>query len=696
MFDLEQDPLEQGYAPNSYDVVVGSLVVHATAELEKTLRRIRKVLKSGGFLVIGEGSHNCTTGGFIFGPLAGWWLGVDEGRTLTPFVSRQEWTRLLRKTGFSGVDSITPQEQEDVYGVNVWVTQAIDEEVQFLREPLSSSPDTNKIDELVIVGGKTPKTVPIVQGLQSLLVDYTVKTYVFETLAVVDFNLVGATSTVVSLADLDGAVFDDIQRDTWQGLKQMFEVGKTLLWLTSGREAEQSYANMMVGFGRTAMLETPGLRLQFLDVPDATRVDIRRVAEATLRLQVEFPENRSDILWTVESELLLDAAGRSNVARLREISEPNDRYNSVFRPISHEVDIGSSAVQLQCSPTRPFVLKKLSPYGEASESSAPTIQLRITHSLLYANRTTLGFKYIIIGEAKGQPSTYMALVTSLTSILSIRAEDAIPIELAGVSPATILASAAAYVTAEAICDPMFSGDTVAVHNAPSHLSKAIDFRSAEKGVSVSYTTDSSVPAYLSRAQASRLIPAGTRALICLSERGSENETTMIDLVSPHVRKETAHTLYAIDGTPSTVEPGDTLGQLAKKACSYAQVRSEEASDAAIIAVPLEDIKGQYVGSFDRSTVVDWSKKPGQLAEISRLDSTQIFKGDKTYWIVGLSGVLGLSLCDWMITRGARYLVLTSRHPKISPDWVEAHAANGVHVAIMPWYVFVLSCTEEYI
>ncbi|KAI0449065.1 putative polyketide synthase [Xylaria acuta] len=681
VFDLEKDPLEQGYAPGSYDVIVGSLVIHATAELEKTLHRIRKLLKPGGFLVIGEGSHNCTTGGFIFGPLAGWWLGVDEGRTLTPFVSGEEWSRILKKTGFSGIDTITPQSQENVYGVNVWVAQAVNEEIQFLREPLSSSPDAHCIERLVIVGGKTPKTEHLVNSLKSLLGEYATHIHVFETLADVDYELVDATSTVVSLADLDGAVFDDIQPDTWQDLKQMFEIGKTLLWLTTGREADQPYANMMVGFGRTAMLETPGLRLQFLDVPDVIKFDARPVAETLLRLQVDVPEDRSDLLWTVESEVLMDASGRSLIPRLRKIPEPNDRYNSAFRSIQHEVDIGSSAVRLHHNSAFEFALTELPDYGPAIESSGPTIELRITHSLPFANRVALVYKYIVIAEERSSKKMYMALISSLTSIFTIPAKEAVLFEPPGVPAAPMLLLAAAYLAATAICDSMFPGEIIAVHNAPSHISKAIDAVSSEMGVSVSYTTDSSIPPYISRIQASRLIPAGTRAFVGLSKGASENEATMSEVLASRIRKETVHTLYSIHATPSTVRSADALRQVVQKALKYAQ--EQAASDSPVIPVPLEEVRGQRINAFGLSAIVDWTKSSKQLAEVSRLDSGQIFKSDKTYWMVGLSGALGISLCDWMIDHGARYLVLTSRNPKISPDWVQGHAVNGVKVTIMP-------------
>ncbi|ORY61265.1 putative polyketide synthase [Pseudomassariella vexata] len=694
VFDLEKDPLDQGYAEGSYDVIVGSLVVHATAELEKTMHYLRRLLKPGGLLVIGEGCRNCTTGGFIFGPLAGWWLGVDEGRALTPFVSGEEWDRILKATGFSGVDTATPKEQEDVYGVTVWVAQATNDEVHFIREPLSSPPEAHRIEKLAIVGGKTAKTAHLVEALQLILMPYAAdKIRVFKTLADVDYDFADATSTVVSLADLDGAVFDDIQPSEWHDLKRMFEVGKTLLWLTSGRESDQPYANMMVGFGRTAHLETPGLRLQFLDVPDATKLDARKIAEALLRLQVEVPEDRTDILWTVESEIVLDASDHHFISRLRAMPEANDRYNSAFRPIQHEVDIGQSAVQLQREPAG-YVLKELSHYG-TSESSETTVALRITHSLLYALGTPVGPKFLVLGESTG--TKYMALVPSLTSVLNIPAKAIVSCELGGLPEATILSLAAAYLVAAAICDPLVAGETLAVHNAPSLLHQAISAEALEKNLGVVFTTDSAeeaeadsalpIPPYLSRAEASRFLPEGTRAFVGLSNhtiRRSDNELTMLAALSRHVRKETVETLYSADATPAVASSAGLLNSLAQRAFKYAQSYSgsAQASNTTSTVLALEDLVGKQI-PVELSTIVDWSKSPKQLANVSRLDSRPMFKADKTYWMVGLSGALGISLCDWMIECGTRYLVLTSRNPNIAPEWVRAHDRKGVKVTIIP-------------
>ena len=57
----------------------------------------------------------------------------------------------------------------------------------------------------------------------------------------------------------------------------------------------------------------------------------------------------------------------------------------------------------------------------------------------------------------------------------------------------------------------------------------------------------------------------------------------------------------------------------------------------------------------------------------------LFVSDKTYWLVGLAGDLGRSICDYMVGHGARHVVLTSRNPKIEAKWVENHTLHGVTV-----------------
>ena len=78
--DAEKDPLAQGFTEGAYSLIIASFVVHVTAKQEGTMRNLRKLLQPGGLLIIGEGSSDGPLqlrNGLVFGPLPGWWLGVE-------------------------------------------------------------------------------------------------------------------------------------------------------------------------------------------------------------------------------------------------------------------------------------------------------------------------------------------------------------------------------------------------------------------------------------------------------------------------------------------------------------------------------------------------------------------------------------------------------------------------------------------
>lgn len=692
VLDLEKDPLDQGYSEASYDVVVASLVIHATAKLEKTMRNLRRLLKPGGFLVVGEGNHSHFTGGYMFGPLAGWWLGAEEGRTLTPFVSGDEWDRILKATGFSGIDTATPKDQEDVYGFTVWVAQAVDEEIRFIRQPLEAPPESRRIGKLAIVGGRTAATASLVADLAAILGPYAASLATFETPGHVDDEFADAGSSVLSLADLDEPVFQNMQPGTWHGVKRLFEVDNNLMWLTSSWEADQPYAGMTVGFGRAARLETSGLRIQFVNVPDAGAVDPRAIAEAFLRFHVKAPDGRAGILWSKESEILIDRAGQQLVARIRPIQELNDRYNSAYRPIEHPVDIRTSAVQLQCEPAG-YILKLLSPYG-ATVATEAAIELRVTHSLLYAVPTPVGPQFLVLGEEQGTGAQYMALVPSVASVMNVDRDVAVLWETADMADAVAVWRAAAFIVAAALCEPLFDGDTLVVHNASEPLLDAINWQAVSNGVAVVHLSDVvapdpaiHIPPYLRRTEAGSLLPKGIRAFAGLSNHArqpSENESTLLHTLPRHVRRETLDTLYSPHASPAAAASARVLGPLMRVAVGYLRSEPQGRLGGARPSLLTPDAVVEQKVSDEPSTVVDWTSSPLQMAGVCRLDSRPMFKADKTYWIVGLSGALGISLCDWMVNGGARNLVITSRNPRIAPEWVTAHGDRGVKVAIMPW------------
>lgn len=103
-FDLERDPLEQGFEESSYDLVIAANVVHATRSLSRSLSIIHRLLKPCGTLGLVELIKLTPFMNMVFGCIEGWWAGVDEGRIDSPLQSVEQWNENLVKASFSGVD----------------------------------------------------------------------------------------------------------------------------------------------------------------------------------------------------------------------------------------------------------------------------------------------------------------------------------------------------------------------------------------------------------------------------------------------------------------------------------------------------------------------------------------------------------------------------------------------------------------
>jgi NADPH:quinone reductase-like Zn-dependent oxidoreductase/short-subunit dehydrogenase/SAM-dependent methyltransferase/acyl carrier protein len=114
--DVERDPLEQGFDPHSFDVIIASDVLHATSDVRKTLDRLKQLLGSGGTLVVVELTRPWLFMTLIFGLLKGWWLFDDDVRGSEPCVSQDTWKGVLRDAGFTDTvcvaDCPTPEQAQ--------------------------------------------------------------------------------------------------------------------------------------------------------------------------------------------------------------------------------------------------------------------------------------------------------------------------------------------------------------------------------------------------------------------------------------------------------------------------------------------------------------------------------------------------------------------------------------------------------
>jgi acyl transferase domain-containing protein/acyl carrier protein len=99
--DIEQDPLEQGFDPHSFDLIIAVNVLHATTDVRKTLDCVRRLLGSSGMLLLTEITSVWLDAAATLGLLKGWWLFQDHDlRPNGPCLSQETWRSVLADTGF--------------------------------------------------------------------------------------------------------------------------------------------------------------------------------------------------------------------------------------------------------------------------------------------------------------------------------------------------------------------------------------------------------------------------------------------------------------------------------------------------------------------------------------------------------------------------------------------------------------------
>ncbi|WP_395748899.1 SDR family NAD(P)-dependent oxidoreductase [Prosthecobacter sp.] len=107
IFDLEKPGAEQDLEAGSFDLILGSNVVHAVSDVRGTLRNIHDLLAPGGSLMFVEVATPHLWLNAVFGLTSGWWRFTDRDlRQHHPLLLRPQWESVLQEAGFSETASL--------------------------------------------------------------------------------------------------------------------------------------------------------------------------------------------------------------------------------------------------------------------------------------------------------------------------------------------------------------------------------------------------------------------------------------------------------------------------------------------------------------------------------------------------------------------------------------------------------------
>ena len=319
--NIEDDPVGQNFEPESFDLVVAALVLHATARIGQTLHHVRRLLKPGGKLVLIE-ITNVRAQLFPFGTLPGWWLGEPKielrdvkdslhlseltGTVATkevfredgPLLTETQWDRSLKQSGFSGVD----RSLHDYPGEAVHSNSTLISTVSIKAEPPSA----------------ITKDWIIVQSHESSR--YSLSALKEEVKAIVGnvplFVSLSQISTIdlkdcycIFLDELECPMLANVSSKTYQAIQNLCTAAG-VLWVLQGAQVDSSVnpdLGMAIGLTRSVRSENPAVRLVTLDLDAKAKLPPSRTSEVIATIcRAVFTQEGSALLQTAaqESEFL--------------------------------------------------------------------------------------------------------------------------------------------------------------------------------------------------------------------------------------------------------------------------------------------------------------------------------------------------------------------------------------------------------
>jgi acyl transferase domain-containing protein/NADPH:quinone reductase-like Zn-dependent oxidoreductase/SAM-dependent methyltransferase len=318
--DIEQNPSEQGFSHGTYDVIIAANVLHATPNMDITLRNVHSLLKPGGKLVLLEQTGDFARGGFAFGLLPGWWLSQDGYRSWGPTMPPRKWDDVLQRSSFSGTDLVINDYQSPVYqelSVIVSTAKAIAEQPDKLEAPrpaISLLTMEGSAIQQEIAGGVKEKLsalgfaceISYLGGEESL-----------------------ADSVVISLMELDKPLLHSMDEATFNSVRSTLLCAKGLVWLTGGGGGRGDAAEYHIVDGLMRTLRTENVMLKAITMAmDVRELETTRIVE-WIHMILE------KLLTSEPAELEIEYQQREHtlyINRVVQANNINEHISSTIRP----------------------------------------------------------------------------------------------------------------------------------------------------------------------------------------------------------------------------------------------------------------------------------------------------------------------------------------------------------------------------
>ncbi|KAJ6141247.1 hypothetical protein N7470_010143 [Penicillium chermesinum] len=651
--DLDQDLEEQGFTAASLDLIIAPVGLHNVQDRAQAIQKLRWLTRPGGFLFV-QHITNASA------PHVGLTVASLTSQAEVPALS--EYDVLLQGAGFSGIDSVT---QDSVSPFSVFVSQAVDAQINAIRAPLTAGIKIT-IDQILLIGGRRFQTSRLVNNIKKALAQYC-------------GNI---TPLVLSLTELDEPFFKDLTDQKYKALQTLFLRSRYIVWVTRGANGDDPYANVMKGIARCLLIEIPHVHCQMFNIEGKIKIDQHStiLAEQLLRLHiVDSWKNKVptySALWTSERELML-ADDKLYITRYDSEAELNAHYNVLRRRVVANISTADRVVAI----TADNMLQqfRLNPQASIGAKEA-MVSITVEKSLSTAFKVgDLGYFYLSIGTKKETSETVLALTDQHQSLLTVPESRLLAVNVAASDRRTLLVSVGATLLASDLLEKSTASDRLVFHEAPIVLAELLREKALMTGAHVIFTTTDKdatgywqhVHDYTPTRELSKLVQANTSLFVNFSP-ASEGSEVIRRLKAQLPLRARRRALSDYLPSQSILYSDTTEDQLAK---ALKEAHEKVISEASSVAF------GQVANTFVQQlaanqtlgkplSTIDWTDPTPFPANLTLAMDEVRFRSDRTDFFVGMTGSLGLSTCEFMMERGARHFALSSRRPNIDQRWLD--------------------------
>lgn len=327
--DLERTLESQGFEVGSYDLIVAGSVLHATADLVRTMKNVRTALKPGGrALILEVVAPQDVVVNFSFGLAPGWWLAREEWRSMSPLLDERQWDGCLKESGYSGNDLVLKDcEEEGCHISSIIVSTAVEE---------ASSPVEVKGKVIVVIDKGSAAQVELADVVRRKIETLDGENLV-SILSLEEFQdtTPGLDDIVLCLLSLDTPFISDMSESKLAWLQHLMCHSKKLLWVTASSVdgPKVPFYGQAQGVLRSLRLEAADSHIVSLAIESGEEMvaSISTAEHVTKVLHASFLDaNPSMELEYVARNGLLETC------RAAEDIDGNTALNSLLNPQTHQ------------------------------------------------------------------------------------------------------------------------------------------------------------------------------------------------------------------------------------------------------------------------------------------------------------------------------------------------------------------------